>query len=59
MLDNGNWTEWSAIWAEITRDFKIERARSTSLIWNHKYDFLYYYPHFEITGGPCNLIGSS
>ena len=20
-------------------DFKIERARSTSLIWNHKYDF--------------------
>ena len=48
-----------SVWAEITRDFKIERARSTSLIWNHKYDFLYYYPHFEITGGPSNLIGSS
>ena len=25
---NGNWTEWSAIWAEIIR-----------VIWNHKYDF--------------------
>ena len=22
-----------------TRDFKIERARSASSIWNHKYDF--------------------
>ena len=26
--NNGNWTEWSAIWAKIIR-----------VIWNHKYDF--------------------
>ena len=28
LIYNGNWTEWSAIWAEIIR-----------VIWNHKYDF--------------------
>ena len=26
------------VWND-TRDFKIERARSTRFIWNHKYDF--------------------
>ena len=33
VINNGNWTEWSAIWVE------IERACSASSIWNHKYDF--------------------
>ena len=28
VMHNGNWTEWSAIWAEIL-----------CVIWNHKYDF--------------------
>jgi len=28
MINNGNWTEWSAIWSEIIR-----------VIWNHKCDF--------------------
>ena len=28
-LNNGNWTEWSAIWSEIIR----------VILWNHKYDF--------------------
>ena len=25
----------------------------------HLYDYNLYYTHFEITGGPCNLIGSN
>ena len=36
---NGNWTEWSAIFRNHTRDFKIERARSASSTSNNKYDF--------------------
>ena len=39
-INNGNCTEWSAIlgWNH-KRDFKTERARSASSIWNNKYDF--------------------
>ena len=36
-INNGYWTEWSAIWSEIIR--VISQARSASSIWNHKYDF--------------------
>ena len=40
IINNGNWTEWSAIWAlNNTHDFKMEWAHCASLIWNHKYDF--------------------
>ena len=39
VISNANWTEWKAIWFEIrhTREFKIERERSTSSLWNHKF----------------------
>ena len=37
--NNDNWTEWCNLGWNHTRDFKIEWARSTSSIWNHKYDF--------------------
>ena len=30
--------EYNLVWNH-TRDFEIERARSASSIWNHKYDF--------------------
>ena len=35
-INNGNWTEWSAIWS---CDFKIEWVYSASSIWSHKYNF--------------------
>lgn len=35
-ISNGNWTEWTAIWFEI---ILVKWVHSTSLIWNHKYDF--------------------
>ena len=39
VISNANWTEWKVIWFEIrhTREFKIERERSTSSLWNHKF----------------------
>lgn len=39
-FNNGNWswTERSAIWSEIICNFKIERARSASSVWDQKYD---------------------
>ena len=39
VISNANWTEWKAIWFEIrhTREFQIERERSTSSLWNHKF----------------------
>ena len=39
MINNGNWTEWSALVWNHARDYKTERARSPSSIWNDKYDF--------------------
>ena len=40
VINNGNWTKWSAIWSEIIRVISnIEHARSASSIWNLKYDF--------------------
>ncbi len=39
-VNNGNSTEWSAIWSEIIHVIsKMERARSASSIWTHMYDF--------------------
>ena len=39
VISNANWTEWKVIWFEIRhkREFKIERERSTSSLWNHKF----------------------
>ncbi len=41
LVNNGNCTEWRAIWSEIKRvhDYKIARPRSGSAICNHKFDF--------------------
>ena len=44
-----------SLWACTT---KIGRARSARPIWNYEHDYSLYYIHFEITGYPCNLIGS-
>ena len=59
LINNGNWTEWSANWSEIIRviskSTKIERARSASSIWNHKYDFR---PKLHSTQSNYNFIKS-
>ena len=49
MIGNCNTRVYNGIWTECEvqfglkshrkRDFKIERAHSASLIWNHKYEF--------------------
>jgi len=39
-INTENWTDWSATWSKIILcDFKIEQVRSSSSIWNCKYDF--------------------
>ena len=39
---------------QINRDFKIVNIDIRKIPF-----FILYYTHFEITGGPCNLIGSN
>ena len=41
VINNGNWTEWSAIWSEIIRVISKsnERAARVRRTRNHKYDF--------------------
>jgi len=46
--------ECNLVWNH-TRDFKIERARSASLIWNQKYDFR---PKLHDTKFNCHFIRS-
>ena len=36
---NGNLIGWGGIWSVIIVLYKIRRARSASLIWNHNNDF--------------------
>ena len=45
-INNGNWTEWSAIWAEI--DLKSQVWFQTKIAW-HEVQLPLYYIHFEIT----------
>ena len=60
MIYNGNWTEWSAIWAEIICMISKSNERAvqvqfeiTSMTWTkiaqHKVQLPLYYIHFEIT----------
>ena len=46
--------ECNLVWNH-TRNFKIERARSVSSIWNHKYDFR---PKLHDTKSNCHFIRS-
>jgi hypothetical protein len=39
-VDNGNWTEWSAIWSEIKRVITKSHDREAGVRFcNHKFDF--------------------
>ena len=60
VIKNGNWTEWSEIWAEIIRVISKSNERAaarvrfeiTSMILDqnarHKVQLPFYYIHFEI-----------
>ena len=43
----------------VTCNLKLNSRCALVRFWNHAYDFSPNYTHFEITGGPCDLIGSN
>ena len=40
-------------------DVRVERVKELGPIILREKCYNLYYTHFEITGGPCNLIGSN
>ena len=48
LIDNGNCTEWSAIWSEIKRVIRKSQVWFQTKIARHEVQFPLYYIHFEI-----------
>ena len=48
LIYNGNWTEWSEIWAEITRVISKSQVRFQTKIARHELQLPLYNIHFEI-----------
>ena len=48
LIYNGNWTEWSEIWAEITRVISKSQVRFQTKIARHEVQLPLYNIHFEI-----------
>ena len=48
IINNGNWTEWSAIWSEIIRVVSKSQIWFQTKIARHEVQLPLYYVHFEI-----------